>query len=383
MRMSLRWTCAVLIVASVAGVVVKPGSALPLYTARTGLECRACHFDPNGGGPRNAIGFLYARQRHDLTPDPSPLSGDVAASNRVGDALSFGTNVRLLYVSSGLAGSGVTDVSTFFQMQGALHATFQPHPRLTLVMSRDFGEFSGDKTRDLFGMVHSASGRFYVKAGRLRHIYGLRQDDHTAGTRAGFLRTAAGGTSGLLPFDPRNVDSGLEAGASYGALGAAATLSNGGAAFANRAQAASAKITLASSLAQVGTSVYDNFESSSGRRMTRWGGYGLLRAPAFPDLAVLGEVGFGTDDDGAGSKRNLAATFLEMDYRVNRSLLLRAKYDLADVYRRVPGNASERFTVETDITLVPFADLKLSYRRIVPETSPDENQVLAMWHFYF
>ena len=117
--------------------------------------------------------------------------------------------------------------------------------------------------------------------------------------------------------------------------------------------------------------------------MTRWGGYGLLRVPAFPDLAVLGEVGFGTDDDGAGSKRNLAATFLEMDYRVNRSLLLRAKYDFVDVHRSVLGNASERFTVETDVTLVPFSDLKLSYRRIVPETSPDEHQMLAMWHFYF
>ena len=84
MRVSPRWTCAALIVASVAGVVVKPGSTLPLYAAQTGLECRACHFDPNGGGPRNDMGFLYARQRHELTPDPNPRWGDVAASNRVG-----------------------------------------------------------------------------------------------------------------------------------------------------------------------------------------------------------------------------------------------------------------------------------------------------------
>ena len=234
MRMSPRWTCAALIVASLAGVVVKPVLTLPLYAARTGLQCRACHFDPNGGGPRNDMGFLYARQRHELTPDPSPHWGDVVMSNRAGDALSFGTNARLLYIYSRLEGSGVTNVSTFFQMQGAFHATFQPHPQMTLVMSRDFGEFSGDKTRDLFGMMQSASGSFYVKAGRLRRIYGLRQDDHTAGTRFGFLRAAAGGTSGLLPFDPRDVESGLEAGVSYGPLGAAATLTNGGSAFANR-----------------------------------------------------------------------------------------------------------------------------------------------------
>ena len=97
----------------------------------------------------------------------------------------------------------------------------------------------------------------------------------------------------------------------------------------------------------------------------------------------MGEVGFGTDDEGGGSKRNLAATYVEADYRVNRALLVRAKYDFADVRRGVAGNASERFSVEGDVTVVPFADLKLAYRRIVPETTADENEILAMWHFYF
>ena len=47
---------------SVVAALVGARSAFPLpgYAARTGLDCRSCHFDPNGGGPRNGVGFLFA-----------------------------------------------------------------------------------------------------------------------------------------------------------------------------------------------------------------------------------------------------------------------------------------------------------------------------------
>ena len=357
--------------------------SLPLYTARTGMACRSCHFDRDGGGPRHETGFLYAKQRHDFTPDPNPRWAEMNVSNEAGKGFFVGTNTRLLYLYSSRQDVGTTDISTFFQMQGALYATFRPHQSLSVVMSRDFGELSGDKTRDLFGLVQDHAQQLYVKAGRFRLPFGLRQEDHTAGTRAGFLRAASGGTSGLLPYDPRDVESGVEIGASTPRLSLDVALTNGGAAFSNRAQTVSGRTTARLPAGHVAASIYDSFRSSSGKRFTRWAAYGLFKMPGLSDLSLLGEAGFGTDDLGDGTKRNLVATFLEADYRVSRALLLRAKYDFADVHRSVPGNASERFSIEVDITPVPFADLKLGYRRVVPESSPDENQVLAMWHFYF
>src|SRR5512134_741885 len=74
----------------------RPGFPLPTYAARTGLECRGCHFDPNGGGPRNAFGFLYEKQRHDLAPDPDSTWAALPTSNVIGDVLSVGTNTRML-----------------------------------------------------------------------------------------------------------------------------------------------------------------------------------------------------------------------------------------------------------------------------------------------
>jgi len=77
------------------------------------------------------------------------------------------------------------------------------------------------------------------------------------------------------------------------------------------------------------------------------------------------------------------ASFAEADYRLSRRILLRAKYDYSDVFRSSPGNASERYVLETDLTLVPFADLKLGVWSIVPETADNELRVIGMVHLYY
>ncbi len=373
----------VLLLPCAVALARKPAFTLPMYAARTGMECRSCHFDPNGGGPRNPVGYLFSRQRHDMTPDPDTTWEQIPASNAIGNVLFLGTNTRLLYLYSGHEGSSRTDLSSFFQMQGALDVTLQPHPNLTIVMVRDFGEYSGDVTRDIYGQIQDAGGHFYVRAGRIRPPFGLRQDDHQSALRGGFLNTVTGGSGGFLPYDPHAVESGLEAGTYHGPIALTAAIQNGGSAFVNRAQAATAKLVAAVPSGRIGLSIHDRYLTSSGTRATRWSGYGLFSTPGLHDLTWLGEVGFGTDDLGGGVRHNLVASFAEADYRVNRGVLLRLKYDYSDVFRSAPGNAAERYVVESDLTLVPFADLKLGYHYIVPETSSNEYQLLGMVHFYY
>jgi hypothetical protein len=205
-----------------------------------------------------------------------------------------------------------------------------------------------------------------------------------AGTRGGFLNTASGGTGGLLPYDPHAVEAGIEGGVSRGALALSASLTNGNGAFNGKAQAVAVKVTSGVPLGgRIGVSGYDNFETGTRRRFSRWSGFGLAPMPGLPNLTLQGEVGGGTDDDGRGGKRNLLATFVQADYRIHRGVTVRARYDFSDVFRSTPGNASERFAAEGEFTLVPFADLKLAYRQVVPETSPDEHQLLGMVHLYY
>jgi len=374
-------TAAILVVAALAAALMaaRPVASLPMYAARTGMTCRGCHFDPNGGGPRNTIGFTYGKQRHDLTPDPDPRWAELPASNRIGDALYLGANTRLAYIySAHQEALDETDLSSFYQMQGTLNVVLQPMSQLAIVMARDFGEFSGDVTRDLFALIQDSGGRFAIKAGKVRPVFGLRQDEHESATRGGFLGGSTGRGGGLLPYDPRVTESGVAAHLFRGGMELAASLTNGGGAFQNKAQATAVKLMSTFPDGLLGVSGYDNFSTSNGARATRWGGYALMRVPGIPTFTVMGEIGAGTDDDGAGVKRNLLATFLEADYRLNRGVLFRGKYDFSDVNRDVPGNAAERFLLESDLTLVPFCDLKLSYRQIIPEASPNVHELVGM-----
>ena len=56
-------------------------SALPLYATRQGQACATCHFDPQGGGPRNDFGFQFEKNRHALTPETGKWADLVLANN--------------------------------------------------------------------------------------------------------------------------------------------------------------------------------------------------------------------------------------------------------------------------------------------------------------
>lgn len=370
----------VLFLAGFAAFDTVPAHALPLYATRQGLACRACHFDPNGGGPRNDLGFQYEKNRHELLPDVGKWA-DLAIGNKVGDALYFGTNLRHQYTYVRQVGSGQTGVSTFFPMQGALYVTFSPHQSLVATYNRDLRQ-----SRDAWLMLKDLPVGLYVKAGQFRVPFGLRQDDHTSAVRAGFRESLAGsfGTSGLLPYDPRDVEGGLEVGVTplaSSSLSATAAITNGGQAFENKAQAMTGKVFVNESLFQAGVSAYDNWRSTTHARDTRYSAYAGVRVGE--RVVLLGEAGLGKSTDPTGADARPRGFFAEADYRVNRAVLVRGKYDFIDLDKDVAGMASERYTAETDVTLAPFVDVKLSLRRIVPEDAPDENQVLVQWHAYY
>ncbi|MEO6462399.1 MAG: hypothetical protein ABIP29_04935, partial [Candidatus Eisenbacteria bacterium] len=183
---------ALLVVVLVPAAAPRPADALPLYAARQGLPCKACHFDPQGGGARREFGFLYERNRHDLAPEER--WADIGPSNKLGDALYFGTNLRQQYTWARQLGSGETGVSTFFPMQGALYVVFAPLPQVTAQYNRDLRT-----SRDAWIMVHDLPAGLYVRAGQFRVPFGLRMDDHTGALRAGFRDALSGsfGTSGF------------------------------------------------------------------------------------------------------------------------------------------------------------------------------------------
>jgi hypothetical protein len=370
-----------------------PSSSLPLYAARQGLMCQSCHFDPNGGGPRNDFGFAFARNRHSLEPDTSGQWKDLNLTNRVSDTMPvyFGVNQRFMLLSNARATQNPAERAGFFNMENALYVTFQPHPRLTLVYSRDAYN-SDELAQDAFGMISGFPLDGYVKAGRFRTPFGLRMDDHTVATREGFLNLAGG--PAFLPYDPRFPDMGVEIGGDHGSWFGRAAFTNGASqVFGSQpfAQTATAKLGYNLPMWQGGLSFYDDYEKTGlfpFRRATRWGYYGLTH---WRTLQFIGELDAGTDQYGLhdfrGHAANLLAGFGEADWTINRACNVRARYDLLELDRdgsevqRPDGsmvsvsdlNAWNRYAIEGEFLPVPFAELRWAFRVIVPKAARDQD----------
>ncbi len=385
--------------------------ALPLYASRTGFQCRMCHFDPNGGGPRNDFGFAFAKNRHAIEPDTTGPWKDLDLTNRVGDRMPvyFGVNQRFELLANAAARTDSLDRLGFFNMENALYVVFQPHSRLSLVYNRD-GLDRSSVTSDAFGLVGGFPLGTYLKAGRFRTPFGLRTDDHTLATRNGFLDFQTGAT--FLPYDVRLPDMGLEVGGEAhdffwrGSWTDGASDVLGITSGEPYAQTFAAKVGHATpGLGQGAISFYDDVQRKHIGpfcRSTRWSFYAIGHWRRF---SGLGEIAAGTDQLLAGGRRNLLAGWAEADWFASRAVNLRLRYDLLQTDRdralvaRPDGSLVsrrdlatwQRYAVEGEFLPVPFAELRWTLRLIDPLASADllgrrlvtERQAYLQFHFSY
>jgi hypothetical protein len=406
-RWILRGVSIALLSISLGLVLGRPAATVPLFASRTGLMCGTCHFDPNGGGPRNEFGFSFARNRHSLEADPDTLSPwrDLSVVNRVAEnvPLYFGVNQRFMLITNSTVKKDSLDRLGFFNMENAIHLAFQPHRRLVLVYTLDAftsGVTNVVRNKEAFGMISDFPWNGYLKVGRFRVPFGLRQDDHTVATRQGFLDFAS--AEGFLPYDPRNPDMGLEYGMEHAGYFGRVALTNGGddPLAGQYAGAKTVKIGHNMSWWQGALSFYDDYhkESFSGiQRATRWGYYAMThRGP----VSALGEIAAGTDESepvvpgmASGPKKNLLAGYAEADYTPRRAWNVRLRYDHLVTDRSSDAVARDaathdRYSLEAEWVPVPFAELRASLRRInhKDETAygyKDETQSFLQFHFAY
>ena len=402
MRPSLRAASALCSAVSLAslGLFASRGEGVPLYAARMGLACANCHFDPNGGGPRNAFGFQYAKNRHSTDADTSGMFKDLDLSNRIGETMPLyvGVDHRLMTLAEDMSVQKGLDRFGFYNMESSLHLAFQPHERLTLVYTSDGFNGLPRVTREAWGMI-GLGNNHYVRAGQFRVPFGLRMDDHTVASRNGFLDFQGGGSA--LPYDPRFADQGVEVGGAHGSHYGRVALTNGSSDVLGgsrlHAQTLSAKLGYNGASFQDGFSGYDEWVpavvSGDRTRASRWGYYALShRAP----LSLIAEVIAGTDRYGWGggqpdTRINRLGWFAETDYQLSRAVNLRARYDRLETNRASDASVREQFSfnryaLEGEVVPVPFAEIRWTLRLIdhpVAGNHLSERQAYLQFHFSY
>jgi hypothetical protein len=396
-RHALRASASLLVLLALAALLPSSARAVPQYAARTGLMCGSCHFDPNGGGPRNEFGHAFAAHRHSLTPDTSGPWSDLSLTNRVSDTfpLYVSLNQRFMLLTNRHTDVADAERLGFYNMENSLQFAFQPHARLTVVMAFDAfaaGATSQVVSKEAFALLRGLPLDGYLKAGRFRVPYGLRLDDHTVATRNGYGDLT--GIARFLPYDPRQVDMGVELGAERGSFFGRVAFTNGTASVFGAdpyAEAKALKLGYNGPHYQGGFSLYDDVRklgSDVRGRSTRWGYYGLSHAGP---VAVIGEIGAGTDENAVTDQRvNLLAWFAEADYAPARSVNLRVRLDHLETDRSSDPfiaeiNTSQRYAIEGEWVPVPFAELRWTYRYIDPKSDliADERQSYLQLHLSY
>ena len=370
--------------------------SVPLYAARTGLMCQSCHFDPNGGGPRNEFGFGFAKNRHLLTPeDTTSRWANLDLTNRVGETmpLYFGVNQRFMLLANQHRSSDNLERLAFFNMESELHLAFQPHSMLTLVYTLDgfaTSPINTVRSKEAYGMIRGLPGDAYVRAGRFRVPFGLRMDDHTVATRAGYGDFGTGGA--FLPYDPRFPDMGIEVGGDHNGWFGRAAFTNGQAsALTNNGHAEAKTIKLGYDMPyfQGAVSLYDDFIKSGTTpttRLTRWGFHGLTHYQRF---AAIGELAAGTDEDKTTTiKTNLLAAFGELDWSPRREYNMRVRYDYQSLDRGATqpvhdANVYSRYSLEGEWVPVPFAEIRWALRYLDPKDPLQDIERQAFLQFHF
>lgn len=170
--------------------------ALPRFSLLSGTRCSACHFNPQGSGIRNELGWSSMNQVGAISPSSIGLDSLFAAeTNSHWDGLvTFGLDVRLQMAKLGRTADAPRK---FIPMQLAPGVAIAPFEWLTAFGTYNAGpvRYPGQTQFEAMAVIQPEITLPAVRLGYLQPSIGIRHDDHTMFVR----RDAAGFGTPLIP----------------------------------------------------------------------------------------------------------------------------------------------------------------------------------------
>ena len=371
---------------------ISDSAARPEFAAMEDKECIFCHLDPEGGGPRNAVGQVYEDNYFEFPEDFDP-EAIMEEAEEVRQRLTTAVNIRTAYIktahvdldgrSRATCTSCHSSVDSFLLMQGELAVNAQASDKLSLTLSNNMGT-----PLNMFATVDAIPKHLYVKVGQFQIPFGLKQRDHNILVRQGYN----------LGSHKRDV--GIGVGGTYGKLFYNAAVFNG-----NRSagqapdsnQHKGAAATAGTTLGPVrgGISFLLDRDRDLDREMTA----GAFLTAALRNLALEGEFNFGGsygDDESVGfSDDDITSKgyYVGAKYRVMPELTLSGRYGLFDPDRTIKGDGSQRVTLAAQYVFMQNGSLELFYWLNIANDDRDTtqsnrqldgvDQLILMSHFWF
>jgi len=350
--------------------------ALPRFAARTGAKCQSCHVDPSGGAMRQAFGLQYGREKLPV-PDWSSDFELEDFTNVITNFLGVGADFRTLYFYQESPDSSVSNVNSFWQMQGDLYLNFHLAKKVNVFLKK--GLYSGFEA---YGLLHILPAKGHIKIGKFIPNFGTKIDDHTAYIRSytGFGFPAQGGRPELT---------GAEVGIAPGQFSVVGGMYNATDGFAGSGGSKKAFLGRAEGMFELGEQLYlgaggDIFtkEDNVGVKTTLYGGFGSF---SYRNLTLSGEGDFIRTVDGAGETVTGIVGYLEGNFLITPGMDVKVAYDFYDPDKDQATGAYSRISFGFEFFPIAGVEVRPLYRLTTKMEDPANvrsSEFDLQLHFY-
>jgi len=337
--------------------------AEPYLAVQQGLTCGTCHFNPTGGGMRNAVGNAFAQG---VLPAQHVDTGSFVWTGALNNFIATGGDLR--GDATWTSPSSANSAFNLEEVRLYLGVTMIPD-RLLLYIDEKVAPDAA-VNREAWAMYRFADERWYLRAGRMNLPYGLRLQDQQA-----FVRQVTG-------INMDTPDDGMEIGYLSGPWNAQLAISNGtaGGTENNNGKQYTALVSYVRDSWRVGVS--GNHNDGGSLRSTSGGLFGGLRTGP---VAWLAEGDLVNVQSGALPEQHLAAAILEANWRAFPGGNLKLTAEWLDPDRDHSGPIDTRFSVVAEYTPIQYVQFRLGARTVDNQGPQNQtiNQAFLELHAYF
>ncbi|WP_129774740.1 porin family protein [Peristeroidobacter soli] len=339
--MLFRKICALVALVLISSIHV--AQAEPYFAVREGLKCASCHFNPAGGGMRNAFGNAWAQTA--LPARRIEGTGTDAWTGMLNSFVALGGNLRANATYTDVPNTKASSEFELQEMRAYLAVTAIPD-RLAVYIDQRLAP-GGSTNLEAFARYTTKDQHWSMQAGQFYLPYGLRLEDDDA-----FIRQVTGITFATP-------DQGVQVGYESAQWTAQLAVTNGTASGpeTDEGKQASVRAEHVQSIWRVGAGFNYNHTSEGNRQMQ-----GVFAGVRTGPIAWLAEADYLKDETLGPTERKQWVGLIEGNWLISRGQNLKLTAEVFEPDTDVDEDEQNRFSLVWEYVPFQFLQLRVGAR---------------------
>lgn len=341
--------------------------AEPYFAVREGLKCSSCHFDPAGGGLRNAFGNGWAQSA--LPARRIEGTGADAWTGVLNSFIALGGNLRADATYTDVPNENAQSEFDLEEARGYVAITAVPN-RLAVYIDQRLAP-GGSTNLEAFARYTTENQRWNVQAGQFYLPYGWRLEDDSA-----FVRQVTG-------INFATPDRGMQLGYESGSLSTQLAISNGTSSGPelDEGKQVSLRAEHVQQAWRIGAGFNLNHTDAGDRQMQ-----GVFAGVRTGPIAWLAEADYLTDETLGPLQRKQWIGLIEANWLIARGYNLKLTAEVFEPDTDVDEDEQNRYSLLWEFFPFQFVQLRVGARVYdgIPQSDAQNRKIyFAQLHGFF